>query len=448
MAATLLETQTSKRLPFVSLILILSEFCLFFYYNFMLFVIELVRRKRNPNHYSDGFIILTRLLSIMYVFFISKIKIQTFIYKHYLTQEMSIFIFDTFHQSSKLLNTFIAHTETVYSIDYATFDSGQYICSGSQDKTVRVWDIENNKQMQSFNGHSYSVNCVKFSKYYYQNYRFNVICSSSKDNTIRFWDFKRNRQLNLFNEHFRSVYGIEFSPFGGGRYLCSGSDDKTIRLWDVETSKSLHVFNGHERGVWCVDISPLQSNNNYNKTNSIGVIGGNGYTICSGSFDKTIRTWDIETTKELIKFKGHKSGVNSVKYGSNELLNTILSGSDDKSVYLWDNRSGKQTQVFNGHTDYVYTVEYSPFVVNNIEIGCYSNVICSGSMDNTICFWDIRSNKKELSVIKGDNDNDDEEDGILCLKFISLKKRLNTKNNTYALNLCYGSIKGPIYIWG
>ncbi|ETO11029.1 hypothetical protein RFI_26347, partial [Reticulomyxa filosa] len=84
--------------------------------------------------------------------------------------------------------------------------------------------------------------------------------------------------------------------------------------------------------------------NNENKSNNIGVIGGNGYTICSGSFDKTIRIWDIETTKQLNIFKGHESVVMSVKYGLNELVNTILSGLTDTSVRLWDIRSGQQTQ--------------------------------------------------------------------------------------------------------
>ncbi|ETO36851.1 hypothetical protein RFI_00211 [Reticulomyxa filosa] len=165
-------------------------------------------------------------------------------------------------------------------------------------------------------------------------------------------------QLQIFNGHTGCIYGIEFSPFNDGRYLCSGSYDKTIRLWDVETSKSLHIFNGHKDTAWCVDISPLQSNNNNNnKVNNIG---------------------------------------DCVKYGSNELLNTILSGLDDESVRLWDIRSGEQIQVFNGHTSYVHAVEYSPF--------------------------------NELYMIKGD---DKEDFGIMCLKFIGLKKKDKAKNVTY-----------------
>ncbi|ETO33723.1 hypothetical protein RFI_03376, partial [Reticulomyxa filosa] len=63
-----------------------------------------------------------------------------------------------------------------------------------------------------------------------------------------------------------------------------------------------------------------------------------------------------------------------------------------------------------------------------------SNVICSGSTDNTIRFWDIRSNKNELYMIKGD---DKEDNGIFYFKFIELKKKDKTKNVTYDLNLCY-----------
>ncbi|ETO04409.1 ribosome assembly protein 4 [Reticulomyxa filosa] len=359
---------------------------------------------------------------------------------------INIFIFDIFRSSSKLLKTLHGHTKRVNSIDYSIFDGRQLLCSGSDDNTVRVWDVENNKQ--TFNTHSNSVNCVKFSSYHYNNHCRNVICSSSEDKTIRFWDIKCNQQLQIFNEHTSYVYGIQFSPFSGGRYLCSGSYDKTIRLWDIETYESLYVFNGHEDGVACVDISPLRSNNKDDNNNKMNNIGGNGYTICSGSWDKSIRIWDIETPKELIVIKGHQGTVRCVKYGSNELLNTLLSGSYDKSVRLWDIRSGQQIQVFNGHKYTVYTVEYSPFVIDNEKIGCSSNVICSGSYDNTVCFWDVRSNKNQLHVIKG---NEKEDYGIICFKFVLLKKKRNNKqktNGNCCVNLYYGSDKGPIRVYG
>ncbi|ETO36901.1 WD-40 repeat protein [Reticulomyxa filosa] len=222
------------------------------------------------------------------------------------TQATAIFI-HTFCSSAKLLKGFRGHTHWVNSIDYSAHSDDQLICSGSIDKTVRVWNMETKKQIQLFNGHSGYMYCVKFSQYHYHNHCNHVICSSSDDQTIRFWDIKNSQQLEKFN-----VHGIEFSPFMGGRYLCSESWDKTICLWDIETFKSLHVFNGHEGRVWCVDISPLQSNNNNNdnnKMNNIGVIGGNGYTVCSGSFDNTIRIWILKQPNNSMYSKDMNIGL-------------------------------------------------------------------------------------------------------------------------------------------
>ncbi|ETN98000.1 WD-40 repeat protein, partial [Reticulomyxa filosa] len=161
--------------------------------------------------------------------------------------------------------------------------------------------------------------------------------------------------------------------------------------------------------------------------------------------DKTIRIWDIETTKQSITFKGHQGIVRSVKYGLNELRNIILSGAEENTIRLWDIRSGEQIQVFNGHTYWVWDVEYSPFVIKNGNETVGGNVICSGSFDNTIRFWDIRSNKKELHLIKGG-------DRVFSIGFVPLKKKIN--NNEQKLkddcdvHLCYGLSNGLLHIWG
>lgn len=68
---------------------------------------------------------------------------------------------------------------------------------------------------------------------------------------------------------------VAFSPDGG--QVVSGSWDKTVRVWDVRNGTELHRFEGHKEMVTSVGFSP------------------DGRHVVSGSLDQTVRLWDIET---------------------------------------------------------------------------------------------------------------------------------------------------------
>ncbi|ETO06378.1 WD-repeat protein, partial [Reticulomyxa filosa] len=137
--------------------LLLLSFC---------FMIETVKRRRDK-------IIIQHWIRILYIK-LGWIKDFDKLVANYVSSFVStVFMLDTFRSSSKLLNTFTGHNSQVNSIDYSTFDGNQFICSGSCDETVRVWDIDNNEQIRLFNEHSDYVYFVKFSQYHYHNHRQN-----------------------------------------------------------------------------------------------------------------------------------------------------------------------------------------------------------------------------------------------------------------------------------
>jgi WD40 repeat protein len=66
---------------------------------------------------------------------------------------------------------------------------GSTLASGSDDKTIKLWDVKTGRELQTFTGHSYSVNSVAFSS------DGSTLISSSEDKTITLWDVKTGREL-------------------------------------------------------------------------------------------------------------------------------------------------------------------------------------------------------------------------------------------------------------
>jgi WD40 repeat protein len=79
--------------------------------------------------------------------------------------------------------------------------------------------------------------------------------------------------VKTFEGHAHYVNGIAFSP--DGRLLISGSHDKTINLWDVQSSQRVKSLEGHEDVVLRV------------------VVNSTGTLIASISWDGTVRLWGI-----------------------------------------------------------------------------------------------------------------------------------------------------------
>lgn len=79
--------------------------------------------------------------------------------------------------------------------------------------------------------------------------------------------------------HLNWVRGVSVAP--DDRLVVSGSDDKTVKLWDLNSNTCVHTFFEHRGMVSCVDFHP------------------DGTCVAAASTDSTIKIWDIRTNKLL-----------------------------------------------------------------------------------------------------------------------------------------------------
>jgi len=112
----------------------------------------------------------------------------------------------------------LGHSDYINSVAF-TPDGMQFLL-GSDDGTIKLWDINSGKVIRTFSGHSDSVASVAFSpdgKY---------VLSGSDDRTVKLWDVSSGLEIRTFSGHTDSVVSVVYSP--DGKYILSGSWDKTV----------------------------------------------------------------------------------------------------------------------------------------------------------------------------------------------------------------------------
>ncbi len=82
-----------------------------------------------------------------------------------------------------------------------------------------------------------------------------TIVSGSEDETLKIWDVASGTCRATLEGHSEYVICLQFNPTNP-RQLVSGSADKTIRLWDVDSGKELKKLEGHSEYVTCLQFNP------------------------------------------------------------------------------------------------------------------------------------------------------------------------------------------------
>lgn len=202
--------------------------------------------------------------------------------------------------------------------------------------------------------------------------------------------------------HSDWVTSIATSRIDPTRVL-SSSRDKSIIVWDLKATGE--AVEGSEVGSYGAPRRTLLGHSHYV---SDVVISSDGMFALSGSWDGTLRLWDIEKGATTRRFVGHTKDVLSVAFSTDN--RQIVSGSRDRTVKLWNTLGEcKYTIEERGHTEWVSCVRFSPAPANPL--------IVSAGWDGLVKVWNLQTCKlmTDLAEHKGYlNTVTISPDGSLC----------------------------------
>jgi guanine nucleotide-binding protein subunit beta-2-like 1 protein len=205
-----------------------------------------------------------------------------------------------------------------------------------------------------------------------------MVLTASRDRSIIVWTLTREESAygvakRRLTGHSHFVQDVAISS--DGQFALSGSWDGTLRLWDLNTGMTTKRFIGHEKDVLSVAFS------------------ADNRQIVSGSRDKTIKLWNtLGQCKFTIDNECHKEWVSCVRFSPNLNTPLVVSAGWDKTVKVWNLTLCKLRTNLIGHTGYVNTVTVSPD----------GSLCASGGKDGTAMLWDLTEGRHLSSLDAGD----------------------------------------------
>ncbi|KAG0708592.1 WD40-repeat-containing domain protein [Suillus ampliporus] len=244
---------------------------------------------------------------------------------------------------------FKGHTDTVSCMDF--FPDNRHLVTGSQDMSIRLWDIHTGLQIGSpWLGHSSWLNELAVSP------DGSRVASCAYDQVVQIW----SREGSVLAGPWKCsgpVMSVSWSP--DGHHLACGLSGGNLEIRSAgDASDNIIMSISTENDcIWSVAYSP------------------DGTRLATSGKNGSLAVWDRSTGEKQLDLQKHVGNVNSVCWSADGTR--LISAGDDRSICIWHSNTGSLISVIVGHTEAVRGVVASPD----------GRIFASASWDGSLRLW-------------------------------------------------------------
>jgi WD40 repeat protein/serine/threonine protein kinase len=242
-----------------------------------------------------------------------------------------------------------AHHGAITGMAYS--DDGRWIVTAGEDATLKVWDAAYHTLIRTIELDDGRATALALNG--------TRALTGHANGKVVLWDLERAAKVATVQRNEANIWAVTFT--GDATRFATASHDWKVTLWDAsQPAAPLHVFDGHENAVQALAYSPQQ------------------FLLASGSADKTVRLWDLQTLSLKRTYNGPRDFVTAVAFSRNG--RTLGAGSLDGRIDVWSVGYGRRLRSLTGHKGRVTDVAFSPG----------EELLASASEDGTVRIWDIK----------------------------------------------------------
>lgn len=250
-----------------------------------------------------------------------------------------------------------------------------FLITGSQDQTIKKWQIPREAQEGQKSGsralftrkaHDKDINALNI------HHTSTLFASASQDKSVKIWSVEEGEVQGILRGHKRGVWTVQFSPaklptiqgedgpVTGKGVVLTGSGDKTIKLWNLSDYTCVRTFEGHSNSV--LKVAWLNMPQEQSRR---------GVQFASAGGDGLVKVWDVNSGESDCTLDNHEDRVWAVAVNPGN--NTLVSGSGDSTVSFWKDTS-KETQAAASQAA-LKVIEQEQELQNHMHAGSYREAI-------------------------------------------------------------------------